>query len=366
VLYCRQQTKQKDLKIMSDLTVNNIENTQQLIDNLPKAGEFLGSVFGWTIANNDTFSIPYHELVEKAVNCNVPLMFLPANVTVKKAFTKALTATKSEYSKKFNLEYIVKPTGADDRYVIGVVKKRVDENEDLDYEQKSKIYFHTDSDIWYCDEPEYQMVVESLKSKFEFNQNIVSEDIRVILRLFVRKYGIRLNPEGGSYFLPAAYQTLAKNIRSLIKELNPNNEVIHINLFSESESNKTLANATLINLEGELEDLETEIISFMSDFKSGNGMLQKGLDSRKQKIEEIKTKIDVFSTVLNFQTDKLEDELGRLRFLIDDSIDVIPVKNKKTSKNKSSKLLTTDNDSDIIDIVVEDLINVTDSDDVGF
>ena len=294
-----------------------INSLQDLRNALPTAGEFLGSVIGWIVPDNDENVITHDDLVASANKFSVPNFLLPSEINEKKAFTKAVIASKKSVNKNFNLDYIIKPTDNDSRFVLGVVKKSIDENENLEYDQKAKLTFEIDSDIWQCDNQEYISVLEELKRQYLYYQSHTADDIRVIFRSFVKKYAIRLNPQGNAYFVAKQHQSLLNNVQNLIEALSPQNVVVHLPLFSTPESQNSLNKAAVTNLEQEINDLETEIINFMNDSKNRtNNRLESGIKLREKRMNEIKNRIEIFSSVLTFQQRMLFEKLDNLTFLM--------------------------------------------------
>ena len=354
----------------STVQINTLEDLQKA---LPTAGNFLGCVFGWDIEDSD-FSISHENLVAKAEQFNVPTGLLPNPIKTEKAVTAAVTATQRKFSKQFKFEYIRKPKSNDNdkRYILGIVNKKVNEREDLEFTQQCKITFYSDSNQWISDNPEYEKVLETLIESYNFHQNHAVGDIRYILRSFVGKYAIRLNPEGKSYFVPSQYMGIEECVKELIKDLDKRNNVIYIPLFSTPEGNESITTAAVDNLEKEIENLGKDIEIFLTDFKCSDKVLSNGLKSRKEKMEEIKTRIQVFSTVLNFKTNQLNENLQKLSFLVDSDVSelqhyrmkdshsiVDSEENEENFETDLGKVLISDDEA-LYDNIIET------SDDVGF
>lgn len=319
--------------------INNIDDLRKA---LPTAGEFLGSVIGWVIPDDEQNIISHDDLVSAANKFSVPNFLLPSEVTEKKAFTKAVQESKKSIDKSFNLDYIVKPTDSDSRFVLGVVKKSIDENEDLNYTQKAKLTYDIESDIWQCDNQEYVSVLEELKRQYLYFQSHTADDIRVIFRSFVKKYAIRLNPQGQAYFVAKQNQSLLNSVQNLIEALSPQNVVVHLPLFSTPEAQSSLNKAAVTNLEQEINELEEEIKNFMVDIQNKtNKRLESGIKLREKRMSEIKNRIEIFSSVLTFQQRMLFEKLDNLTFLI--------------NPEKSS-----------IESVIDEIETEENSDDVGF
>jgi len=327
-----------------------INSLQDLRNALPTAGEFLGSVIGWVIPDDEQNVISHDDLIASANKYSVPNFLLPSEINEKKAFTKAVPATKKSIGKDFNLDYIVKPTDNDSRFVLGVVKKEVDENEDLNYTQQAKLTFEIDSDIWQCDNQEYVGVLEELKKQYLYFQSHTADDIRSIFRAFVKKYAIRLNPQGNAYFVAKQHQGMLNNVQNLIEALSHQNVVVHLPLFSTPEAQSTLNKAAITNLEDEINELENEIKNFMSDSQNRTiKRLESGTKLREKRVDEIKTRIEVFASVLTFHQKMLFEKLDGLMFLI----------------NPEKSNIKTDSGFDI-ESEQEQEIEVDNSDDVGF
>lgn len=356
-------------------TLNNstvqINTAEDLIKALPQAGNFLGCFFGWSIEDNADFSISHEDLVLKAEKFNVPTGLLPNEIKTEKAVTSAVTATQRLFSKQFKIYYTRKPKSndTDKRYILAIVKKRVNELEDLEFEQKCKIIFYSDSNQWISDNPSFEEVLNKLVENYQFHQNHTVSDIRYILRSFVGKYAIRLNPEGKSYFVPAHYMEVENCVKELIKDLDKRNRINYIPIFSTPEGDESIAAEAVDNLEKEIENLEKDIENFLTDFKCSDKVLSNGLKSRKEKMEEIKTRIQVFSTVLNFKTNQLNENLQKLSFLVDSDVSELQhyrmkdspsvVDSEENFETDLEKVLTSDDEA-LYDNIIET------SDDVGF
>ncbi|MFM6395763.1 MAG: hypothetical protein ACKPFF_03670, partial [Planktothrix sp.] len=105
-----------------------------------------------------------------------------------------------------------------------------------------------------------------------------------------------------AYFVAKQHQSLLNNVQNLIEALSPQNVVVHLPLFSTPESQNSLNKAAVTNLEQEINDLETEIINFMNDSKNRtNNRLESGIKLREKRMNEIKNRIEIFSSVLTFQ-----------------------------------------------------------------
>lgn len=328
-------------------SIANINTVEQLKSNLPQAGEFLGSVLGWEIPSDDENTIEYPDLMTLAVKYSIPTELLPVEIKPKKAMTRSVVECKKSLDKGLQIEYIRKPKEDDSRFVLGIVERDVNEDENLEYQQQAKITFNVENDVWECDNENFISVLEELKKSYKKFLSLTCEDIRFILREFVKKHAIRLNPDGKSYFVPHQNITIIQNIELMLKEINKSNDVMLLDLFSTPKSQEKLNKAAIVHLEDEILDLEDEINEFLNTAKCSDKMFDKGLEIRKKRANDIKLRIQVFSSVLSFQHNSLLEKLDELCFIVDPENDTILKPSEKTDKNENQPEFSSSTDSDV-------------------
>lgn len=297
-------------------TTTNIYTLNDLKNALPQAGEFLGSILGWVVPDIEPNTISHTHLVDLAYRYSVSEELLPPDVKITKAFTRTVNATKKSLSKTAVIDYAKKPTDDDPRFVLGIINKTVDGEENLNYSQQAKIVYNTETDNWSLNNSEHQNVLIELQANLERFRKHTSEDVRYVLRTFAKKYAIRLNPEGKSYFVPRHNQDLLKRVQMMMETLTPENIILHIPLFSTPETQQSLNVAAKATLEAEINEVHDELNHYLENAKCSDYLFNKGLEMRYQNIEELENRVNIFDSVLTFQATSLKNKLAELKYLV--------------------------------------------------
>ncbi|HEY9693700.1 MAG TPA: DUF6744 family protein [Oculatellaceae cyanobacterium] len=311
---------------MTSTSLRKLADAQ--VRNKAAGGDFLGCIIGWQISTD--IRITHTDLKTTAINCQIPEKFIPAAVKPTKAFKKAIKKLQaSAKEQELLLRYIGKKCLDDDKEItVGVVEETADISQStLNYNQLGIIKYS--GGIIEAVIPKHQNLIDELEKLFDFYQEHTSDDIRKMLLIFTLECATRLTPGGGSYFVPSMYTTLLNSLRNFITQIaqkSPNfaSKIFILETYDSPQNQTDLAEIATSNLESEILELATDLDNFLAEAKTTGSKFKNGLTLRMTQAQELRSRVQAFANVLNFQSTLLENRLAEVEDAIVDRINHRP------------------------------------------
>jgi len=261
-----------------------------------QGGEHLGTLLWWSLENNH---IHYSALVGLAQQHGLPEKYLPNPVKPANAFRRAWRTANRKLEKGLMLRQIAE---SDETIAVGLVRETADRVAvDLDYAVMGKVVFNKQHEIITVS----GQGVEDIQKLYQHHLALTTQDIRFMLLQFVREAGVSLRQRGGTYFIPASWQT-SLNALGRVVENAGSNMVYQLPIYDTEQVKGTLSDVARRSLDDEIRALREELEGF--DEKTR----QSTLERRMSRFEELRSRVKMFSGVLSFKAEDLSDKLEEL------------------------------------------------------
>lgn len=264
-------------------------------------GEHLGTLAWWSL-NGAT--ITTEDLAAKAKAAGLDEQFLPKAVKSVAAFRRAWRHAARKIPSGTMLREIGETT---ERIIVGLVREEalVDE-ERLEYEGIGHVSFDKATEVISGNPIE---LVQEVRRLAVAHLDHGSDDIRSMLTGFMREAGVSIRDAGGVYFVPPAYTTTLQALSRVVEGIG-HNRVFALPIADVGDAKVTLADVARETLDDEIRALQAEIEAFAD---SGTGTRESTLARRLGKFDELRARVSLFASTLEFKAEELTSRIGGLR-----------------------------------------------------
>lgn len=263
-------------------------------------GDRLGHLLWWSLSNN---RISHDALVALASAHGLPAEHLPKPVKPAGAFRRAIRHAGSGLAPGLLLRRIAESS---DELVVGLVREEPDAaHRDLEYEVLARISFDKVEARIQADAE--HSVVGEVQRLYQRHLDHSTEDIRGVLTSFLSEAGISLRESGGVYFLPERYAATLDALCAVVEEAG-GNKTFRLPVLDTPAGRETLQDVANRTLDEEIQALEDELARFDAD-----SVRDSTLERRVEAFDALRSRVRLFSGVLQFKAGNMLDRITRLR-----------------------------------------------------
>lgn len=293
------------------MNIQNISDLKQVQNNNKlNNGNFIGSILSWKIEPNTL--VDSYLLIANFAKYQIPGYLEPKQIKPLSVFRKAVYKANQVIKKDGLMLREIKQDKDNQGLLIGLVQeeKKVDEQR-LKYDNLGTIHYENqviNSNL----DPLHSVLLE-VKKWFDFYNNFTNEDVSKMLVQFANREGIRIQPRGGSYFLPATNQDLINRLKDFVSVLHPNNKISTFDIYGTGESQSDLIEIVELNLEKEINELLTDSAVFLNTANPAHKKYENGLKARRLEAKLLEKKLSGMQSVLSLKTDSISNVLNQLK-----------------------------------------------------
>jgi hypothetical protein len=275
------------------------------------AGRHVGDLLWWAL---EAARIRRSELEAVWSRAGLPTSLLPEHPTAEKALKTAVRDAQLGVS-----DYLIRLGKQDqDELVFAIVHEDRDGAGNVSHSQIARIRLDRNhASVVETDNPT-QELVRSVFDGYDrlLHTHPVDDVRRTLVKVLDSCAGVTLRDHGGVYWVPAAFSEVLHRLQSAVSEIGKSRLDI-VPIHATPEATRALGHAAHQSIEAEIATLRTEIDSFVADPPERPATLLRRLE----RFEDLRTKAQLYHSVLEVQVQDLEtsiDELSQtVRHLLD-------------------------------------------------
>lgn len=278
---------------------NRLKDTQAKLE-----GELLGAVFWWSLNDN---SVDHQTLVSLARQMGLPEKYLPSDVKPHQAFKRAVKHASTMLDKGTMLRYV---DDNDAEIVVALVKEeQLKAKKDLAYATIEKVTFEKITGK-FVHEGQGTKAYDLIVDLYAQHLKHMTDDIRKLVTNFLGDMGVKLRESGGVYFVARSGIQILDAVCGVVDKTGKN-ATYQLPIIDTPDGKGALQEVAQKGLEDEIRQLKDEIEKF--DIKK---VRQSSLDRKLQQFDDLRGRVRLFSELLSFQADELNNKISYMQAVI--------------------------------------------------
>jgi hypothetical protein len=269
--------------------------------NLNTGGAHLGDLTFWTLAEA---RISRPTLEQVWISAGLDPAHLPERPTPEKAIKLAArTAATGQVDRlvRLGLE-------TENEIVFTVVREHRHDDGSLSFTQEARIILDRNAEAAATDAPGHDLAEAILARYTELKNTHPSDDVRrAMMNVLGTCAAVTLREHGGVYWVPAPHAATLRKLQTAV-EMIGSSRVHLLPVYASADANKTLGEAAVAALTGELTALKAEVEAFQSSPPERQSTLVRRLDA----FEELRGKAELYRSVLSVTVADLDATLTSL------------------------------------------------------
>jgi hypothetical protein len=255
----------------------------------------LGWIVRWDVRNCNMPHADFCNLLEAhGISKDLALVTLDKNAVIRA--TKEAAKGKDRFHRK------VAEKDAESAFVIASTE--VDSANDVTFDQETKVIF---------DKKTHALVVEGAQKDVieqgyeKFKTMYTSSQVRTVILRYVKREckALTVGDLGSLYFIPATNAPEMENLQSLVDAMPGMAELI---VLPQPDTSKTRSSMWKVMTD----ELQSEITRQEKELNSRADVTDKMMETRIQRYQEIKNKVEMYETVLNGTASEMKEQLAKL------------------------------------------------------
>ena len=273
---------------------------------LDQGGRHLGDIVYWTLAEA---RIDRSTLESIWAGARLAPEFLPEPPTAEKALKAAVR--EAAVGQPDRLVRLGKEDEAE--IVFAVVRETKHEDGSVTYQQETRVILDRQAETVSSDVAGHDLAGVIAARFSELRSTHTPDDIRrSMMKALDACAAVTLREHGGVYWVPAPYAETVRRLQGAIEKIG-SSRVYLLPVHASDDASRTLGDAAKIAIEDELAALKAEVEGFLAQPPERVSTLVRRLDA----FEALKSRAELYRSVLQVHVEDLEKTLGELAISVE-------------------------------------------------